>query len=296
MDNSNTLSYLTFYNNFFHNLGENRSQLENGDVVGISIDQNVEHVWIINNTFNKIGGDGIQIATDTPDANAIIPNHVYIGKNTFSDCFENAVDLKMCEDIIISQNTAYDFGPGYCTNCDPDAHPFRYGSGQGNPGDRRQYIWTIYNMVYNSVGPDGAYMSYAGESETFPDEIYYIGNVAYNIHSEAGDAVAFGSWNQEKIYWLNNKAYNCDANANFLGDRFGDHGTEKATIVNNIFGALHSESTKEAGFLFGAVQDSLDRAVISNNIFDNSSGNAQFKVGVYNPPAKTTLDNLLDLF
>ena len=271
---------IVIYKNHFHNIGDGRTERSGTDVTCVAIDQNIENVWIIDNHMHHIGGDGVQVATDTPDDNAIIANHIYIGRNTIHDNFENAVDLKICRDIVVSQNTAYNFGEEYSIIAGEGA--FRYGGGEGGVGEQRANIWTLFNHVYNNAHPDGAFYSYSGEYEVYADEIYFIGNVVHDCHNIEGSAAAFGAWNQKEIYWLNNVVYNCDRGFGVLGDILGTLSEESMTIINNIIGDLHQDTKYPYHLTVGGLPASLDRSVIRNNIFYESSGDVNIRYGVTN--------------
>ena len=281
-DAPDQLKNIVIYNNHFHNIGDGRTTETKNDVVAVHVDAGAENIWIVDNYIHHIGGDGVAVTYDWYRfyPNTIIPNHVYIGRNTIHDTYENAVDLKLCRDVIISQNIAYNYGPEYGW----DGAAFRYGGGAaGDSPEGRENIWTIFNEVKNCSY--AAFLSYSmpGSVQPLADEIYYIGNVVYDCHNTEGIVKAFESINQQRVYYINNLAYNCDIGGVFFGDRVGDTPTEKLTLVNNIFGDIASGSTKPYNLQLGGVQDSLDRMVIKNNVFYNSGGNAQFRVGVYDP-------------
>jgi len=266
------LENIVIYNNHFHHCGEGRTRPVKGDVTAVGIGQNVENVWILDNLIHHIGGDGIQPATDNPTENAIIPNHIYIGRNIFHDNFENAVDLKKCQDVIISQNTAYNFGEAYGENS--HSPPFRYGGGEGgiHPGGRKN-VWTIFNEVYHCDSADGAFLSYSVENSTepFADEIYYIGNIVHDCHNAEGKAAAFGCWNQQNIYFANNLVYDCDGGGGFW--LITGEPNENLTLINNIFA---ESGTNIRGYLnIGTkTQGPSDFAnlTMSNNLFFQRRG------------------------
>ena len=54
--------------------------------------------------------------------------------------------------------------------------------GRATAGYYRHNVWTIFNEVYDSDCPDGAFTSCNKETEAFADEIYYIGNVVHDSH------------------------------------------------------------------------------------------------------------------
>ncbi len=272
---------IVLYKNHFHHIGDGRTTTVKKDAVGISIDANISHAWIIGNRFNHIGGDGIQIAWDSFVKSTDMPQYIYIGKNTAHDCYENFLDLKMCQDVIVSENNVFNFGEGYGKVYGKTSIPFRYGSGAGPAGAARNNIWTLFNVVYNYNSADGGFLSYTKKNQTRSDEIYYIGNIAYNSHNEKGNSAGFYSSGQNRVYWINNTAYNCDRAGVFIGDHYGNAPDERLTLINNIFGNIGSDSKKSHNLMIGAVQASLDRAVVKNNIFHSSKGRSKFRVGIY---------------
>jgi hypothetical protein len=276
---------LILHNNSFHDIGENRDTAVKMDAVAISLDSNVKNVWITRNEFTRIGGDGVQLAWDSYRDGTNMPQFVYVGKNKAYDNYENFIDLKMCQDVIVSQNTVYNIGDEYSSYSGPTAIPFRYGLGEGPDGVGRNNIWTLFNVAHSYSSADGGFSSFTGSGEKLADEIYYIGNVAYDAHNAEGTATAFFSSGQENVYWINNTAYNCDRGGFFIGDAVGNAPNEKMVIVNNVFGDIANGSSVPYNLMIGAVSASLSRAEITNNIYYNSSGNAKFRVGIYSPPS-----------
>ena len=283
---SDLVQNLVFYHNSFHDIGEQRERAVKGDVVAVSIDANTKYVWIVDNTFYNIGGDGIQIAWDSYATSTDMPRYVYVGRNEAHDMFENFLDLKMCQDVIVSQNSTYNIGEGHSALFGGTSIAYRYGLGEGPDDVPRRNIWTLLNVAYNVNSDTGAFSSFTGAGETRADEVYYIGNIAYNCTNSDGTSTGFGSSGQEKVYWLNNTAHNCDRGGFFIGDNVGDISTEKLTLVNNIFGDIPPTSTLVPyNLMIGGVQESLDRMVIKNNLYYDNGGDAKFRVGIYAPPA-----------
>jgi len=270
-DSPDQLKNIVIYNNHFHYIGHGRTTETKCDVVGVSVDANAKDIWIVDNYMHHLGGDGIQVAYDSYSANTIIPNHIYIGRNTFHDNYENAIDLKICEDVIVSQNVAYNFGEGYCDIGGGSSIAFRYGLGEGPDDINRNNIWTLFNLAYNVNSQDGAFASFIGVGEKLADEIYYIGNIAYNCHNSDGNSTAFGSSGQEKIYWVNNTAYNCDQGGQFW--IANDDPNQNITLTNNIFS--ESGSSIRGYLVIGTkTQGPSDFAnlTMSNNLFYQDSG------------------------
>ncbi|NEV65214.1 right-handed parallel beta-helix repeat-containing protein [Thiorhodococcus minor] len=277
----NTLSSIVIWKNRFHDLGTDRTTLGTDDHTAIALERNTKNVWIVDNEFYRIGGDGVYLAHDAPPVDSVAPHHIYIGRNLFHDLFENAVDVKMANHVILSQNVAHSFGPEYCTNCGPNEPAFRQGEGNGSPAEKRSYIWTLYNLVYNSSGPDGVFNAFEGADKAPSNEIYFIGNIAYHIRGKNKDARPFASWNQERIYWLNNVAFDTDVGAAFWGDSDDTNNNEKLTIMNNIFGTTDQQSSRPFQLYISGTEESLSRADVESNLFYQEDGVAKLRFGSF---------------
>ncbi len=83
---------IIIYKNYIHHIGEEWRTPVKKDAVGISVDVNVENVWIIDNLFHDIGGDAIQVASDSGDVGETYI--LYIGKNTGFHFYEKFWTLK----------------------------------------------------------------------------------------------------------------------------------------------------------------------------------------------------------
>lgn len=236
-----TMTNIVVYNNYFHNLSDERTDTDGGDMVGVSVDAYASDVWILENTFHHIGGDGIQVAHDYKySTEAAIPSNIYIGKNTFHDIFENAVDLKKCEDVIISQNIGYDLG----TTSDNDmastvSRAFRSDQGSSQAGNQawgRERIWMLYNIMYNCATEDGVFQQANDRNKTEPiaTEQYYIGNVIYNCNLPSGGAAGFKIADLTKGGLINNTTYNVDYPFYWRVSDVNDVG-EEIVIYNNLF-------------------------------------------------------------
>jgi hypothetical protein len=268
---------IVVYDNHFHHIGDGRGEARY-DAVAVSVDANAERVWVIDNVFHHIGGDAIQIACDAPEMGDtyVVPHHVYIGRNRCHANYENFVDLKLCEDVIVSENVVSNE-----SGLNPGMTPMRYGTGEHADLARyRSYIWTLYNVIHDVASEDGAIMAYERERLPYPDEHYFIGNIVYNCHNEAGTAPAFGSWNIRTAYWIHNVAFNCDRGLSIAGDRFGTDPDERQVVFNNILGDLHPGTTRPIHLSFYAVQESLDRSMMGHNLLYRSDAPARISWGV----------------
>jgi len=108
VSNSDKSGYLTLANCTINNWGENLSTSPQNDMHAFKPDSNIDYIWYLGNTLTNLGGDCIQVGSgSTPYAD--VCQYVYIAKNDMSNTLENAVDLKRCKDVIISENDMYDF-------------------------------------------------------------------------------------------------------------------------------------------------------------------------------------------
>ncbi|GEM_PF-4707533 len=277
---------IVIYNNYFHNIGDERTMDVKNDVVCVSIDTNAVNVWVLYNYFHNIGGDAVQVSADKCDATYVIPNHIYIGKNLCHDMYENFLDLKMCEDVIASQNTVWN-----TNGWNPDMVPFRYGFGDMTPdGLTKNNIWTLFNTCYDISGTAGMHVfGIIREGRVFPDEIYFIGNLVYNLHAISGNAYAFGAWYCQSVYWLNNVVWNVDKGFSIAADLAGSYPNSQQTVVNNIISDLHASSVTPYHLEMYGLQAALDRAEVSNNIYYEPGTDAKVRWGVTNPITFGTL-------
>ncbi len=277
-------------NNIFRELGDENDG--DADVVVVSIDTNTRYVWITNNTAYDIGGDFVQVAYDGFRYGGYIPQYIYIGKNTAHDMYENMIDLKVAQDVIVSQNTAYNFGPAY-SNLSKDGNgPFRFGLGEGPQNINKNNFWILFNYAYN-IDPLGSHcvytiFDYAVGAEPYgpryAEEVYFIGNVLadYSASDPAdvcdgegdpypsctgdgtGDGYSFGFCGSQLKSggFFNNIVYNGATALRYIGDRDDTYTSESVSFINNI---VHTTSDNMIEF-FGT-EDSFNNWTMSNNIF-----------------------------
>ncbi len=232
---------IVIYNNEISKFWKYDALVEN-DYHGAGVGANVTNFRLLNNNIHHLGGDSIQVNyyADSPN---VIPNHIYIGKNDMHSNYENAVDLKGCRDVIISQNKMHDFAYA------PTVSHY-------DTKDHTERAWFLYNEIYNVTTSNAN--SVTGGS----DEIYFIGNIIHNIQSASWTSLAFSSWSSKRLYILNNTVFNSDGGINF----FGTDILARATIINNIFTNLNTE--KYVSLTNTAY---AEKALIYNNIFYYSS-------------------------
>ncbi len=154
---------IVFYNNSVSIAGDWQAT-EDQDTHAMGISTNISYLWVLDNSFSRSSGDGIQInAANT--ANQSNTHHIYIGRNTAFENKQNGFWTKQATDVIFSENVAYKHIPS--------------GSSPG-VGLGQQYgpenVWYLFNKVYGNYGG----ITIASRSGGVGENIYIIGNQIYN--------------------------------------------------------------------------------------------------------------------
>lgn len=124
------------------------------------------NIYILNNVAYNCSGDAIQVSGNNATGEARA-QYIYIGRNTFHTCGENAVDIKSSLDVIISENVFYNF----VTSKGSDGTAVVI---QQEGGDGCDNVWLLFNQIYNS--------NLCIRSEETVENIYAIGCLLYNIN------------------------------------------------------------------------------------------------------------------
>ena len=198
---------MVIYNCHIHDNGNPLSENEN-DFHGVFTGKYSGPAWIVDNYIHENGGDSIQINSGANPLDELA-RYIYIGRNIMHGDGENAIDLKQCRDVIISENQMYGYRPS----------PFSGGS-DGTPmiiNDDlpHETIWIINNKIWNSS--HGMRLQDAG---------YVLGNVVYDILGNG--MTMYGSTGNISI--VSNTFYNTG-----WGIKYGSGGaTSSLKIENNI--------------------------------------------------------------
>lgn len=129
------------------------------------------NIWILNNTFHNISGNGVQVNGGNWTDSYKHLHHIYIGNNYAYENRQAGVGSKQASHVIISQNTLHS--------------ALRLKGGNGD-GIAYQYgpdnLWIIFNKIYNcNIG--------IRQSSTPPEAInrsaYIVGNLIYDIHPDS---------------------------------------------------------------------------------------------------------------
>jgi hypothetical protein len=214
------LHNVIFYNNISHAAGDWQAETED-DTCCFSVQHKCNHIWILNNTGYRSGGDGVILAHG---AN-FNTDHVYIGGNTFYQNRENGVDLKQANDVVVSENIIYSHRPvssssgeGIVVHYDPER------------------IWILNNLIYDCE---------LGIVTTGSTETYIMGNVIHNIH-HTGQSYDPGS-----AYSMGAAIHSRNSAVQIVGNTIDDYDTGiqigssgPVVINNNIF----SNRKEEQGY------------------------------------------------
>lgn len=172
-----TMNDIVVYKNLFHALGDWQTSADEDfhgvapNLWGRDATTSLSKVWILDNEFHHISGNGVQvIAGNWTDSHKYL-HHVYVGRNVGHTNRQTAFWSKQASDVIFSQNTAYG---GRRHGTQPgDGIGFQYGPDN---------IWIIFNTIYDS----NFGIRQSSTNTTPGHKAYIIGNLIYDIHPEAG--------------------------------------------------------------------------------------------------------------
>ncbi len=209
---------IVIYNNHLHDNGDNSPSAPEGDWHGAGVGGYVEDLWVLDNRFHHYNGDGVQV-----NAGSSFSTHrVYIGRNQLYSSRENSVDIKQCQDIIVSENNMYGTVP--CSSdpgcvCVVHYTPVR--------------VWFLNNEIH-----DGQF----GINCTAADGLNLLGNVIYDIremspntYSESSiwrGGLGIRSYSSTAVNISNNTIYDCVTGIGL------DCSLDGAQVTNNIIAGL----------------------------------------------------------
>lgn len=246
--------HIVIYNNYIHDNGDPNWIDENdfhGVTAGTRNGRHAENVWIVDNHMHGNGGDSIQINSGPVPLDQVA-RHIYIGRNIMHHEGENAIDLKQCADVIISQNIMYGFDPTQFTHSGSD------GTALVVNGDvPKEQIWIIFNDIHDSINAIRA-----------EQDAYIIGNKIFNIFSDpenhtGGQAVV--TWPAHNLYVIGNTMHDICG-----GIKHSGGGAEKAVYVHNNIISLAADGD----YHIDLTGDVSGNSIISFNLFQSDSGKA----------------------
>ncbi|MDH5324900.1 MAG: hypothetical protein OEZ68_17875 [Gammaproteobacteria bacterium] len=264
-----TIHDVFIYNNVFRELGVWQNALDEDfhgiapNVAGRNASTEEFNVWILNNTFYHISGNGVQVvAGNWPNSYQYL-HHIYIGKNLAYENRQAGFWSKQSSDVIMSQNMSH-------------SHR-QYGGGMGD-GIGYQYgpnnLWIIFNNLSDSNFG-------IRQSDTSPgfeqNRAYIVGNLIHNIHPEPGYAydpnifwrpgVGISLWGGVMQRFIaDNTIYNTRGGISLVFDG-------PATISGNIISGIDDSDYFVSAFLGGR----SGAAQLDNLLFYNPSGIARFR-------------------
>ncbi len=178
-----TIKDIIVYQSEFYGLGDWQTTVDqdfhgiNPNLWGRDATTTQFNIWILNNNFYNLSGNGVQVNAGNWDYSHQYLHHVYIGKNVSHDSRQSAFGIKQSTDVIISQNTTY-------SNKD---HGVQEGTGivyQYAPDN----LWIIFNKISDSdhgIRQSANNTPVAGdENHDVNHKAYIIGNKIFNIHPD----------------------------------------------------------------------------------------------------------------
>ncbi|QGJ71601.1 Hypothetical protein PBC10988_33080 [Planctomycetales bacterium 10988] len=151
---------MVIYNcHIHHNLvGKDR------DCHGIYATSGAKRIWVVDNHLHHNGGDSFQAGHRA----TISPQYLYIGRNRMHDDRENAIDIKIAKDVIISQNVM----SGYYQSSTSGGEAIRI-----NDEGPQKNIWILFNQISNS--------RWAINPRKCSSPPYIVGNLIYDCEEAA---------------------------------------------------------------------------------------------------------------
>lgn len=139
------------------------------DIHGGVIGAHSSHVWVMDSTFTRNSGDGIQINAGSRENQSTL-HHIYVARNVAHHNKQTGFHTKQATDVIFSQNTVYDQWP-------IGRSPSAWGGGLGYQyGPER--VWFIFNHIHHcAYGISGGSTSGLGNGQS----VYVVGNLIHDI-------------------------------------------------------------------------------------------------------------------
>jgi len=237
------------YNNEIHNNGESEGAAEI-DIHGIKVTGGASYLWIVDNHIHHNGGDSIQLGdAQTSGTCGTWPQYIYIGRNQMHRDRENAVDVKKACDVIVSQNTMYDYVARDTSAGDAIV---------SHDGAKR--VWVIFNEVYDVD---------MGVGTTGTEGFYVVGNIIRDVDAPGANTSSFYSSGtaiyaraSTGVQIVNNTIWRARMGVSYQSGAGADF-----TVVNNIIDTL-------GGFRVGLNSSSgLSGSTINNNLYGGAFSN-----------------------
>ncbi len=221
------------YGCYIHHNGDRDYYTEN-DLHGIVVTTDARYaglsyptdIWAVDNHMAYGGGDGMQINSGGGPIETVA-RRIYIGRNVMHGTAEAGLAIKSSADVIVSQNTVFDYRPTNFLTSGSD------GTGIVLEEDGpHENVWIFCNTVF-----------WAYQGIRFMDGGNIFNNFTYNIHNQEtsrgsgilGWAVPTGQSKVVNIF--NNTVVDADR-----GFSYGGTGDCAINLTNNIFAYRHAGS------------------------------------------------------
>lgn len=237
-DTGDTIHDVVIYNNNFEELGTWNTEIDQDfHGVGPSLwgrDSSTEeyNIWILENTFYHISGNGVQVNAGNWEESYKYLHHIYIGNNNAHALRQAGFWSKQASDVIMSQNTVYD-------NRDHGPQPGDCFGYQYRPNN----LWIIFNTCYDSNY--GVRQSSTSGWGIATNKSYIIGNSFYNLHPvnpgsySATDywrkGVAISLWTGDmNRYIVDNTIHDCYNGINMIQTGEGSYAYVSGNVISDI--------------------------------------------------------------
>ena len=213
------------------------------DVLGVTAGVYVEWVWVLDSYIARMGADSIRVGQNRARTGGDVTSRarmVFVSGNHFEQNGENSVDIKFCEDAVISQNVMHDAGGAIS---DPGAVVVSH--------EHAERVWILFNQIY-----DGFIGVAATDSVT---DHMVVGNVIHSITAGGGDSgrgFALNMRGGSTGVFVHNSVYGT------VGGVQIENGM--ASIANNAFAGLDSPGRH---LVFGDTSTAMS-ASAESNLFD----------------------------
>jgi hypothetical protein len=205
-EDGSSINDVVISKNIVHDNGDVHADYDQ-DVHGITINERVSSVWVLDNELARNSGDGIQINAESA-ADQATTHHIYVGRNVAHHNKQTGFWVKQAVDVIFSENECFEHRPGNSS----------YGQCMGYQyaTDR---VWFLFNQIHDCDFGIGV----SSDSDLGTGiESYFIGNLIYRIHHSVDGYNPDTGWSNAAImlaggtrrYVVNNTIYDVDAGIN----------------------------------------------------------------------------------
>ena len=223
------------------------------DQHGVGIGAYASNIWVLDSTFRRNSGDGIQMSSSNGTITSLtdpqLGHHFYVGRNTFDANLQNGFWVKDARDVIISENLSINhvtsqYAPGVC------------GGGQYGP----ERVWFLYNTCHDNDGG----IRIQSDSNLHGNDMYFIGNVIYNnnlsspsSNPSGDDQAGLVMRDMTNRYLINNTIWGNDG-----GVHCNTSPMSTFVMVNNIIG--NNRNSADSDLL---CDTTAANTTIRNNVF-----------------------------